>query len=87
VFYKGDKMPIKNRAFFTDVEFFPDYNFQLIGECAGKKLLLIGRTKAYGDPIVATSQTDKPSHEDLYASDLYELMKISQEPIKVTGLS
>lgn len=77
-------MPIQNRAFFTDVEFFPDNQFKLIGEYAGKKLLLIGKTKAYGDPIVATSQTDEPSHEDLYASDLYELMKFGQEPVKVT---
>jgi|UPI0003738C00 hypothetical protein len=78
-------MPITNRAFFTDVDFFPDHQFKLIGECAGKKLLLVGKTKAYGDPIVATSETDEPGHEDLYASDLYELMKFGQEPVKVTG--
>jgi hypothetical protein len=78
-------MPIKNRAFFSYVDFFPDNKYKLIGECAGKKLLLIGRAKGYGDPIVATSQTDEPSQEDLYASDLYELMKFSHEPVKVTG--
>jgi hypothetical protein len=77
-------MPITNRTFFTDVNFLPDNNFKLIGECAGKKLLLIGRTQAYGDPIVATSQTDEPSQEDLYACDLYELMKCSQESVNVT---
>ncbi|HEY9633279.1 MAG TPA: hypothetical protein V6D14_07730 [Coleofasciculaceae cyanobacterium] len=77
-------MPIKNRAFFSYVDFFPPCKFKLIGEYAGKKLLLVGRAKAYGDPIVATSQTDEPSQEDLYASDLYELMKFSHEPVKVT---
>ncbi|ARV59211.1 hypothetical protein BZZ01_11730 [Nostocales cyanobacterium HT-58-2] len=79
-------MPIKNSTFYTDeVNFFPENQFRLIGECAGKKLLLIGRTKAYGDPIVATSQTDEPSQEDLYAYDLYELMKFSHEPVKIVG--
>ena len=78
-------MPIKNRSFFNYVDFFPENKFKLIGECAGKKLLLIGRAKGYGDPIVATSQTDEPSQEDLYAWDLYELMKLSLEPVKVTG--
>ncbi|NJM69028.1 MAG: hypothetical protein HC862_01740 [Scytonema sp. RU_4_4] len=77
-------MPIKNQTFYTDeVNFFPEHQFKLIGECAGKKLLLIGRTKAYNDPIVATSQTDEPSQEDLYAYDLYELMKFSHELVKI----
>jgi|GEM_PF-2022646 hypothetical protein len=78
-------MPISNRTIFTDVDFLPNSKFKLIGEYAGKKLLLVGRTKAYGDPIVATSQTDEPCEEDLYACDLYELMKCSHEPVKVTG--
>jgi hypothetical protein len=77
-------MPITNQTFFTEyVNFLPDSQFRLIGECAGKKLLLIGRTKGYGDPIVATSQTDEPSQEELYAYDLYELMKLSQEPVRI----
>jgi hypothetical protein len=77
-------MAITNRSFFTYVDFFPADKFKLIGECAGKKLLLIGRAKGYGDPIVATCQTDEPSKEDLSASDLYELMKFSHEPINLT---
>ncbi len=77
-------MAITNRSFFTDVEFLPADKFKLIGEYAGKKLLLIGRAKAYGDPIVATCQTDDPSQEDLSASDLYELMKFSHDPVKLT---
>ncbi len=77
-------MAITNRSFFTDVEFLPADKFKLIGEYAGKKLLLIGRAKAYGDPIVATCQTDDPSKEDLSASDLYELMKFSHDLVKLT---
>jgi hypothetical protein len=77
-------MPIKNRSFFTYVDFLPADKFKLIGECAGKKLLLVGRAKGYGDPIVATCQTDEPSQEELSASDLYELMKFSHEPVKLT---
>ena len=77
-------MQIKNRSFFTYVDFFPADKIKLIGECAGKKLLLIGRAKVYGDPIVAICQTDEPSQEDLSAFDLYELMKFSHHPIKLT---
>lgn len=77
-------MAITNRSFFTEVDFLPADKFKLIGEYAGKKLLLIGRAKAYGDPIVATGQTDEPSKEDLSASDLYELMKFSHDPVKLT---
>lgn len=77
-------MAITNRSFFTEVDFLPADKFKLIGEYAGKKLLLIGRAKAYGDPIVATCQTDDPSKEDLSASDLYELMKFSHDPVKLT---
>lgn len=78
-------MQIKNRSFFTDVDFFPADKFKLIGEYAGQKLLLIGRAKAYGDPIVAISQTDEPSKEELSAFDLYELMKFSNYPVKLTA--
>lgn len=70
-------MPIKNRYSFSHVNFLPPSEFKLIGECAGQKLLLIGRAKAYGDPIVATCQTDEPIKENLSACDLYELMKFS----------
>lgn len=77
-------MAITNRSFFTEVDFLPADKFKLIGEYAGKKLLLIGTAKAYGDPIVATCQTDDPSKEDLSASDLYELMKFSHDPVKLT---
>ncbi len=77
-------MPIKNRSFFTYVDFFPTDKFKLIGECAGKKLLLVGRAKGYGDPIVAVCQSDDPSQEELSACDLYELMKYSHNPIKLT---
>jgi hypothetical protein len=78
-------MAIKNRSFFTYVDFFPADKFKLIGECAGKKLLLIGRAKVYGDPIVAICNTDTPNEEELSASDLYELMKFSHEPVKLTA--
>ena len=77
-------MAITNRSFFTEGDFLPADKFKLIGEYACKKLLLIGRAKAYGDPIVATCQTDDPSNEDLSASDLYELMKFSHDPVKLT---
>lgn len=77
-------MQIKNRSFFTDVDFFPADKFKLIGEYAGQKLLLIGRAKAYGDPIVAISQTDEPSKEELSAFDLYELMKFSNNTVNLT---
>lgn len=77
-------MTIKNRSFFPYVDFFTAENFQLIGEYAGKKLLLIGRAKGYGDPIVAICQTDEPSQEELSACDLYELMKFSQNSITLT---
>ncbi|WP_414755075.1 hypothetical protein [Anabaena sp. CCY 9910] len=78
-------MSIQNRNFFTDVNFLPEHKFKLIGEFAGKKLLLIGRTNAYGDPIVAASHSNEPSQEDLYAYDLYELMKCNQELVNITG--
>lgn len=77
-------MAIKNRSFFPYVDFFPTEKFKLIGECADKKVLLIGKAKAYGDPIVAICQTDEPSQEELSACDLYELMKFSPNRIKLT---
>ncbi|HCF26736.1 MAG TPA: hypothetical protein DEV81_05905 [Cyanobacteria bacterium UBA11049] len=78
-------MAIKNQGLFTDVEFFPTDKFKLVGECGGQKLLLIGRAKVYGDPIVAISETEKPSQEDLSACDLYELMKFGHAPINLTA--
>ncbi len=78
-------MAIKNQALFTDVEFFPTDKFKLVGECAGQKLLLVGRAKVYGDPIVAISKTDEPTYEDLSACDLYELMKFGDHPISLTA--
>jgi hypothetical protein len=77
-------MKIKNRSFFPYVDFFTADKFKLIGNCADKKLLLIGRAKVYGDPIVAICQTDDPSKEDLSACDLYELMKFSNNTIRLT---
>jgi len=77
-------MQIKNRSFFPYVDFFTADKFKLIGEYAGKKLLLIGRAKGYGDPIVAICQTDEPSKEELSAYDLYELMKLSHNSVKLT---
>lgn len=78
-------MAIKNQSLFTDVDFFPTDKFKLVGECAGQKLLLIGRAKVYGDPIVAISETDEPSQEDLSACDLYELMKFGDNPINLNA--
>ena len=77
-------MQIKNRSFFPYVDFFTADKFKLIGEYAGKKLLLIGRAQGYGDPIVAICQTDEPSKEELSAYDLYELMKLSHNSVKLT---
>lgn len=77
-------MPIQNCSCLTDVSFFPETDFKLIGEYAGQKLLLIGKSNGYGDPIVAASATSKPNQEKLYAYDLYELMKCSQEEIKIS---
>lgn len=77
-------MHIKNRSFFSYVDFFTADQFKLIGEYAGKKLLLIGRAKGYGDPIVAICKTDDPTKEDLSAYDLYELMKFSSNTVKLT---
>ena len=77
-------MAIKNRSYFTHVDFFPTEKFRLIGDWAGKKLLLVGRAKGYGDPIVAACQTEEPGNEELSAFDLYELMKFSQEPVHLT---
>lgn len=78
-------MEIKNQSFFTYVDFFAADQFKLIGEYADKKLLLIGRAKAYGDPIVAICKTDDPSKEVLSAYDLYELMKFNSNSIKLTA--
>jgi hypothetical protein len=78
-------MAIKNESSFTHVDFYPVEKFQLIGEYAGQKLLLVGRTKAYGDPIVAISQTDEPSQENLSACDLYELMKFGHNSVNLTA--
>lgn len=80
-------MKIKNRSFFPYVDFFTTDQFQLIGKCADKNLLLIGRAKVYGDPIVAICNTDEPSKEDLSACDLYELMKFSNNTIKLTEVT
>lgn len=77
-------MTIQNQSILTDVNLFPETDYKLIGEYAGQKLLLIGKTNGYGDPIVATSTTSEPNHEELYAYDLYELMKYSQEQLKIT---
>jgi hypothetical protein len=77
-------MQIKNRSFFPYVDFFTADKYKLIGEYADKKLLLIGRAKGYGDPIVAICQTDEPSKEELSAYDLYELMKLSHHTVKLT---
>ncbi len=78
-------MAIKNQTLFTDVDFLPADKFKIIGECAGQKILLIGRAKVYGDPIVAISETDEPTQEDLSACDLYELMKFSHNPVNLTA--
>lgn len=77
-------MLIKNRSFFPFVDFLPADQFKLIGQCEDKQVLLIGRTTAYGDPIVALRSTDEPSEEGLSACDLYELMKFSQMTINFT---
>lgn len=77
-------MAIKNQERFTCVDFFPADRFELIGDCDGQKLLLVGRAKVYGDPIVAMCETDEPSQEDLSACDLYELMKFSHTPVHLT---
>lgn len=77
-------MTIKNQSSFTNVDFFPADKFKLIGEFAGRKLLLIGKAKVYGDPIVAICYTDEPSQEDLSAYDLYELMKFGHDPVRLT---
>ncbi len=77
-------MKIKNRSFFPYVDFFSTDKFKLIGEYAGKKLLLIGRARGYGDPIVAICHTDEPSKEELSACDLYELMKLTHNTVKLT---
>ncbi|MBE9129905.1 MULTISPECIES: hypothetical protein [unclassified Coleofasciculus] len=74
-------MLIKNRSFFPYVDFLPADQFKLIGKCEDKQVLLIGRTTAYGDPIVALRSTEEPSEDDLSACDLYELMKFSQTTI------
>jgi hypothetical protein len=78
-------MAIKNQNLFTNVDFLPTSKFKLIGEYAGQKLLLIGKAKVYGDPIVAISQTNEPSQEDLSAYDLYELMKFGDNPVNLTA--
>lgn len=77
-------MAIKNQSLFRNVDFFPADKFELIGEFAGQKLLLIGRARAYGDPIVAICPHDDLAQEDLAACDLYELMKFGHEPVNLT---
>ncbi|ACK73586.1 conserved hypothetical protein [Gloeothece citriformis PCC 7424] len=79
-------MAIKNQSFFSHVDFLATEQFKLIGEYAEEKLLLIGKTKGYGEPIVAISKTDDPSQEDLVACDLYELMKCSDQAINIRDL-
>jgi hypothetical protein len=78
-------MAIKNQCLFAHADFFPAEQFKLIGEYAGQKLLLIGRAKAYFDPIVAVSPTEKPTQEDLIAYDLYELMQSGTHPVNLTA--
>lgn len=78
-------MAIKNQNSFTDVDFLPEEKFQVIGEYAGRKLLLIGRAKVYGEPIVAISKIDESSQESLSACNLYELMKFGCHPVNLTA--
>lgn len=80
-------MAIKNQSSFAHVDFFEAEQFKLIGEYAGQKLLLIGRAKVYGDPIVAISPTEEPIQEDLSACDLYELMKFGHDRVNLTVAS
>lgn len=77
-------MTIKNRSLLTHVDFLPAEKFKLIGEYAEQKLLLVGRAKGYGDPIVAISPTSEPSQDELSAHDLYELMKFGDKPVNIT---
>lgn len=78
-------MAIKNQNSFTDVDFLPEDKFQAIGEYAGRKLLLIGRTKVYGEPIVAIDKTDESNPENLSACNLYELMQFGCHPVNLTA--
>lgn len=79
-------MAIKNRSLFSHVDFLATEQFELIGEYGEQKLLLIGKTKGYREPIVAISETDDPNQEELIACDLYELMKCSDKTVKIKEL-
>lgn len=78
-------MTIQNQSLQDYVDFFSEDKFQVIGEYGGHKLLLIGRVKAYDEPIVAISESDKPSQENLIAYDLYELMKFGCHRVNLTS--
>ncbi len=78
-------MTIQNQNLQDYVDFFSEDDFQVIGEYGGHKLLLIGRVKAYGEPIVAISQGNKPTQENLIAYDLYELMKFGCYQVNLTS--
>ena len=80
-------MAIKNQSLFNHVDFLATEQFKLIGEYEQQKLLLIGKTKGYGEPIVAISKTDDPTQEELIACDLYELMKCSDQAININQLA
>ncbi len=79
-------MAIKNQSLFSHVDFLATEQFQLIGEYAQQKLLLIGKTKGYGEPIVAISNSEDPTQEELVACDLYELMKCSDHAVNINQL-
>jgi hypothetical protein len=78
-------MTIQNQSFLAYVDFFSEDQFQVIGEYGDRKLLLIGRAKAYREPIVAISESDKPNQENLIAYDLYELMKFGCHRVTLTS--
>jgi hypothetical protein len=71
-------MPITNRDRYPNEVFFDESDFLEIGTRAdGAKIIQVGKE---GDaPIVAFAYTSEPTREELYATELWSLMKFSQD--------
>lgn len=79
-------MTIRNQDYFPDVEFLPSDKIKAVGTVGGAKLVVLGFHPGSDDAVVAKSYTDSPATEDLWASDLWELLTHSQEKVSIPGV-
>ena len=72
-----------NQANFPEAAWLTPDKYERIGTNGTRPLLLVGRLKVSGEPLVATQHTDNLATEQLGASILDELLKFSGMGIRL----